>query len=64
MNKTKFLIFFSLFSLFVSTKEYVINPGPDAYEYLQEAMILMSSGDSILIKGDFQQQIDEIAEAV
>ena len=51
MNKTKFLIFFSLFSLFVSTKEYVINPGPDAYEYLQEAMILMSSGDSILIKG-------------
>ena len=51
MNKTKFLIFFSLFSLFVSTKEYVINPGPDAYENLQEAMILMGSGDSILIKG-------------
>ena len=51
MKKIKFLIFFSLFSLFVSTKEYVINPGPEAYEYLQEAMILMSSGDSILIKG-------------
>ena len=51
MNKTKFLIFFSLFSLLVSTKEYVINPGPDAYENLQEAMILMGSGDSILIKG-------------
>jgi len=54
MKKTKFLIFLSLFSLFVSTKDYVINPGPDAYENLQEAMILMSPGDSILIKsGDY-----------
>ena len=50
MKKTKFLIFCSLFSLFVSTKDYVINPGPDAYENLQEAMILMNAGDSILIK--------------
>ena len=49
MKKTKFLIFCSLFSLFVSTKDYVINPGPDAYENLQEAMILMNAGDSILI---------------
>ena len=54
MKKTKFLIFCSLFSLFVSTKDYVINPGPDAYENLQEAMILMNAGDSILIKsGDY-----------
>ncbi len=54
MKKTKFLIFFGLFSLFVSAKDYVINPGPDAYENLQEAMILMSPGDSILIKsGDY-----------
>ena len=54
MKKTKFLIFFSLFSLYVSAKDYVINPGPDAYEDLQEAMILMSPGDSILIKsGDY-----------
>ena len=54
MKKTKFLIFFGLFSLYVSAKDYVINPGPDAYENLQEAMILMSPGDSILIKsGDY-----------
>jgi len=54
MKKTKFLIFFGLFSLYVSAKDYVINPGPNAYENLQEAMILMSPGDSILIKsGDY-----------
>ena len=54
MKKTKFLIFFGLLSLYVSAKDYVINPGPDAYENLQEAMILMSPGDSILIKsGDY-----------
>ena len=54
MKKTKFLIFFGLFSLYVSAKDYVINPAPDAYEDLQEAMILMSPGDSILIKsGDY-----------
>ena len=54
MKKTNFLIFFSLFSLFVSSKDYVINPGPYAYENLQEAMILMNAGDSILIKsGDY-----------
>ena len=61
MKKTKFLIFCSLFSLFVSTKEYVINPGPDAYEYLQEAMILMSSGDSILIKGGDYYFVDSLS---
>ena len=50
MHKAKFYVIFSIFSIFINAKDYVISPGPNAYESLQEAMILMSPGDSILIK--------------
>jgi len=50
MHKAKFYVIFSIFSIFIKAKDYVISPGPNAYESLQEAMILMSPGDSILIK--------------
>ena len=50
MHKAKFYVIFSIFSIFINAKDYVISPGPNAYENLQEAMILMSPGDSILIK--------------
>jgi len=54
MHKAKFYVIFSIFSIFINAKDYVISPGPNAYESLQEAMILMSPGDSILIKsGDY-----------
>ena len=50
MHKAKFYVIFSIFSIFINAKDYEISPGPNAYESLQEAMILMSPGDSILIK--------------
>ena len=50
MHKARFYVIFSIFSIFINAKDYVISPGPNAYENLQEAMILMSPGDSILIK--------------
>ena len=41
------------FSTFSYSKEIVISPGDDSQERLQEAMILMSEGDTLVIKSGY-----------
>ena len=42
-----------VYSISLFAKEIVIEPGEDAQERLQEAMILMSEGDTLLIKAGY-----------
>ena len=44
---------FFVYSISLFAKEIVIEPGEDAQERLQEAMILMSEGDTLLIKAGY-----------
>ena len=41
------------FSTFSYSKEIIISPGDDSQERLQEAMILMSEGDTLVIKSGY-----------
>ncbi len=41
------------FSSFSYSKEIIISPGDDSQERLQEAMILMSEGDTLVIKSGY-----------
>ena len=51
----KFLIFVLFLSLSISGKDILIEPGPNAHERLQEAMILMNEGDTLIIEsGNYQ----------
>ena len=42
-----------VFTIFSYSKEIVISPGEDSHERLQEAMILMSEGDTLLLKAGY-----------
>ena len=42
-----------LFSAHFQAKEIIIGPGENAQEDLQEALILMSEGDTLLIKSGY-----------
>ncbi len=44
------LIGLFLFVSNVSAKEIIIEPGPNAYDEVQEAMILMDEGDTLILK--------------
>ena len=49
-----FLLIVFLFSTSISfAKEIVISPGEDAQERLQEALILMNEGDTLIIKSGY-----------
>lgn len=52
MSYFKLKIFYSLiiFSSLLISKDIVIEPGPYAYDRLQEALILIEEGDTLLIK--------------
>ena len=47
------VIFILLVSFNLFAKEVVINPGPYAHERLQEAMILMNEGDTLIIESGY-----------
>jgi parallel beta-helix repeat protein len=47
------LILIAVFCVQLYAKEIVINPGENAQEELQEALILMSEGDTLLIKSGY-----------
>ena len=46
-----FITFLASFNL--NAKEVHINPGPNAQERVQEAMILMEEGDTLIIKSGY-----------
>ena len=60
---SKLLLFISLMlsSFLVSAKEIVIEPGENAHERLQEAMILMSEGDVLIIKSGYYKFEDGLS---
>jgi len=68
-SKNKYLLFSKSFlfislmasSLLVIAKEIVIEPGENAHERLQEAMILMSEGDVLLIKSGYYKFEDGLS---
>ena len=67
--KYKYLLFSKVFllislmtpSFLVSAKEIVVEPGGNAYERLQEAMILMNEGDVLLIKSGYYKFEDGLS---
>jgi len=48
--KLKIFYFLIIFSSLLISKDIVIEPGPYAYDRLQEALILIEEGDTLLIK--------------
>tara|TARA_Y100000768_G_scaffold372851_1_gene340917 strand:+ start:93 stop:1346 length:1254 start_codon:yes stop_codon:yes gene_type:complete len=68
-SKYKYLLFSKVFllislmmpSFVVSAKEIVVEPGGNAYERLQEAMILMNEGDVLLIKSGYYKFEDGLS---
>ena len=60
---SKLFLFISLIgpSLFLSAKEIVIEPGENAHERLQEAMILMNEGDVLLMKSGYYKFEDGLS---
>ena len=64
LKKMKRIIFFSIpllasFNLFA--KEVYIEPGPNAQERLQEALILMEEGDTLIIKSGYYKFEDGLS---
>ena len=64
LKKMKRIIFFSIpllvsFNLFA--KEVFIGPGPSAQERLQEALILMEEGDTLIIKSGYYKFEDGLS---
>ena len=60
-SKVFLLISLMVSSLLVSAKEIVVEPGDNAYERLQEAMILMNEGDILLIKSGYYKFEDGLS---
>ena len=68
-SKNKYSLFSKLFlfislmgpSFFLSAKEIVIEPGENAHERLQEAMILMNEGDVLLMKSGYYKFEDGLS---
>ena len=57
----KFLIFVLFLSLSISGKDILIEPGPNAHERLQEAMILMNEGDTLILESGYYQFEDGLS---
>ena len=55
MRKQNFIYFTLLFfiSINIFAKELYVEPGPNAHERLQEAMILMNEGDTLIIEAGY-----------
>ncbi len=55
MRKQNFIYFTLLFFICIniSAKELYVEPGPNAHERLQEAMILMNEGDTLIIEAGY-----------
>ena len=55
MRKQNLIYFTILFfiSINISAKELYVGPGPNAHERLQEAMILMNEGDTLIIEAGY-----------
>ena len=57
----RFLIFVLFLSISTSGKDILIEPGPNAHERLQEAMILMNEGDTLIIESGYYQFEDGLS---
>ena len=51
--RNKFYIFILFASVNTGGKDILIEPGPNAHERLQEAMILMNEGDTLIIESGY-----------
>ena len=51
--RNKFYIFILFASVNTGAKDILIEPGPNAHERLQEAMILMNEGDTLIIESGY-----------
>ena len=64
LKKMKRVLFFSIPLLVVLNlfaKEVYIAPGPDAQERLQEALILIEEGDTLIIKSGYYKFEDGLS---
>ena len=64
LKNMKRIIFFSipfLVALNLFSKEVYIGPGPDSQERLQEALILMEEGDTLIIKSGYYKFEDGLS---
>ena len=61
MSKACFLVLILIISIQSYAKEIIINPGENAQEELQEALILMSEGDTLIMRSGFYQFEDGIS---
>ena len=57
----KFLTFVLFLSLSISGKDILIEPGPNAHERLQEAMILINEGDTLIIESGYYEFEDGLS---
>ena len=57
----KFLVFVFFLSLSISGKDILIEPGPNAHERLQEAMILINEGDTLIIESGYYEFEDGLS---
>ena len=57
----KFLVFVFFLSLSISGKDILIEPGPNAHERLQEAMILINKGDTLIIESGYYEFEDGLS---
>ena len=53
MKRTLFFSLPLLISLNLYSKELIINAGPNAHERIQEALILIEEGDTLIIKSGY-----------
>ena len=61
MSKACILVLILIISIQSYAKEIIINPGENAQEELQEALILMSEGDTLIMRSGFYQFEDGIS---
>ena len=57
----KFLVFVFFLSLSINGKDILIEPGPNAHERLQEAMILINEGDTLIIESGYYEFEDGLS---
>ena len=61
LSKACILVLILIISIQSYAKEIIINPGENAQEELQEALILMSEGDTLIMRSGFYQFEDGIS---